>query len=68
MPEIRYLLWDFGDTLADQRWMWPAPEGLPGWTARFQALIDSDLDERWLRGDTTTAEAACGLCHRPQDD
>jgi FMN phosphatase YigB (HAD superfamily) len=58
MSEIRYLLWDFGDTLADQRWMWPSPEGVPGWTARFLALIDTELDERWLRGETTTAELA----------
>ena len=33
MPEVRYLLWDFGDTLVDQRWMWPNPEGVPGWPA-----------------------------------
>ena len=58
MTGIRYLLWDFGDTLVDQRWMWPSPHSVPGWTARFQALIDTDLDERWLRGDMTTAEVA----------
>jgi FMN phosphatase YigB (HAD superfamily) len=58
MTGIRYLLWDFGDTLVDQRWMWPSPEHIPGWTARFEALIDTELDERWLRGDTTTEEVA----------
>lgn len=56
MREIRYLLWDFGDTLVDQRWMWPSPEGVPGWTARYQALSDSDLDARWMIGDVTTEE------------
>ena len=25
MPDVRYLLWDFGDTLVDQRWLWPRP-------------------------------------------
>ncbi len=58
MNGIRYLLWDFGDTLADQRWMWPSPVGLPGWTARFKAFIDSELDEQWLRGETSTEELA----------
>lgn len=33
MPEVRYLLWDFGDTLVDQRWMWAHPDGVPAWTA-----------------------------------
>lgn len=56
MPAVRYVLWDFGDTLADQRWMWPSPEGVPGWTARYRALPDSDLDRRWNLGTITTAE------------
>ena len=56
MPDVRYLLWDFGDTLVDQRWMWPSPEGVPGWTALYQALPDSDLDTSWNIGETTTEE------------
>jgi hypothetical protein len=56
MPDVRYLLWDFGDTLADQRWMWPSPEGVPGWTARYQALPGSELDDRWNLGAITTSE------------
>jgi FMN phosphatase YigB (HAD superfamily) len=56
VPEVRYLLWDFGDTLADQRWMWPSPEGVPGWTDLYQALPDTDLDTNWNIGRTTTEE------------
>jgi FMN phosphatase YigB (HAD superfamily) len=56
--EVRYLLWDFGDTLADQRWMWPSPENVPGWTARYQALPDSDLDIRWNVGEATSEDLA----------
>jgi phosphoglycolate phosphatase-like HAD superfamily hydrolase len=56
MSPARYLLWDFGDTLADQRWMWPSPNGVPGWTARYQALPDTDLDTRWNLGAITTSE------------
>src|SRR5258708_18583420 len=58
MPEVRHLLWDFGDTLVDQRWMWPCPEGVPGWTARYQALPDTDIDTRWSEGEMTSEELA----------
>jgi FMN phosphatase YigB (HAD superfamily) len=61
MTEIRYLLWDFGDTLVDQRWLWPSPEGAPGWTARYQALPGSDLDTRWNVGEATTEELAAAF-------
>ncbi|HTK17595.1 MAG TPA: hypothetical protein VL769_14470 [Acidimicrobiia bacterium] len=56
MADVRYFLWDFGDTLVDQRWMWPSPEGVPGWTALYRALPDSDLDTSWNVGRTTTEE------------
>ena len=52
MNEIRCLLWDFGDTLVDERIMWPTPEGVPEWTAAWLAL-----DERGLLGP---------WCHRLQ--
>jgi FMN phosphatase YigB (HAD superfamily) len=58
VPEVRYLLWDFGDTLVDQRWMWPSPERVPGWTARYQALPDTDIDTSWNVGETTSEELA----------
>ena len=61
MPKVRYLLWDFGDTLVDQRWMWPSPDGAPDWTARYQALPESELDERWNLGELTTEELAVAL-------
>ncbi len=33
------LLWDFGDTLVDERWMHAAPAGCPGWTAAWHAVM-----------------------------
>jgi FMN phosphatase YigB (HAD superfamily) len=36
--------------------MWPSPEGVPGWTARYQALPDSELDTHWNLGEVSTAE------------
>jgi FMN phosphatase YigB (HAD superfamily) len=56
VPEARYLLWDFGDTLVDQRWMWPSPDGVAGWTERYAALADTDLDDHWNLGEITTEE------------
>ena len=61
MPDVRYLLWDFGDTLVDQRWMWPSPEGVPGWTARYQALPDTDIDTSWNVGETTSEQLAVAI-------
>jgi FMN phosphatase YigB (HAD superfamily) len=58
MPDVRYVLWDFGDTLVDQRWMWPSPDGYPGWTALYRALPDSELDTSWNTGETTSEELA----------
>ena len=55
-PEVRYVLWDFGDTLVDQRWMWPSPDTVPSWTARYAALADTDIDDRWNLGEITTDE------------
>jgi len=25
LPQVRFLLWDFGDTLVDERWLWTCP-------------------------------------------
>jgi FMN phosphatase YigB (HAD superfamily) len=61
VAEIRYLLWDFGDTLVDQRWMWPSPPDAPQWTARYQALADTELDDRWNLGEITTEALATAL-------
>ena len=61
MPDVRYLLWDFGDTLVDERWMWPCPEGFPSWTDAYRALGAGDLGSRWNRGELTFEEFAARL-------
>jgi len=61
VPDVRYLLWDFGDTLVDERWMWPCPEGFPSWTDSYRALGASDLGSRWNRGELTFEEFATRL-------
>jgi len=55
------LLWDFGDTLVDERWMWSCPEGFPNWTDAYRALGSGDLGSRWNRGELTFEEFASRL-------
>jgi FMN phosphatase YigB (HAD superfamily) len=61
VPDVRYLLWDFGDTLVDERWMWPCPEGFPAWTDSYRALGAGDIGGRWNRGALTFEEFATRL-------
>src|ERR1700681_4125451 len=56
MPDVRYALWDFGDTLVDQGWMGPSPEGAPGVSAGHHAPAAADIDVRWNLGNMTTEE------------
>jgi phosphoglycolate phosphatase-like HAD superfamily hydrolase len=60
MPDVRYVLWDFGDTLVDERWMWACPEGVPDWRDSWHALVD-DLAGPWNRGELTFEEFAMRL-------
>lgn len=61
MPEVGYLLWDFGDTLVDERWMWPCPAGFPNWTDSYRALGAGLLGSRWNRGALSFEEFATRL-------
>jgi hypothetical protein len=36
--------------------MWPCPPGVPGWTGRYAALADTEIDDRWNLGEITTEE------------
>ena len=58
MPDVRYVLWDFGDTLVDERWMWSCPEDCPNWTETYRALGSSEFGSRWNRGELTFEEFA----------
>jgi len=47
---VRAILWDFGDTLADERWMRaPMPEA-PRWPELYARFSESELAERWNIG------------------
>jgi len=56
---LQALLWDFGDTLADERWMLAPLAGAPGWPATYgQVLQGGELADRWNVGAVTAADVA----------
>lgn len=50
------VLWDFGDTLADQRWMLRAPHDVPEWPDVWSRVTDGALGERWNLGHASLAD------------
>ncbi len=46
------LLWDFGDTLVDERWMRQAPAGFPDWSDAWNEVMDACADD-WNTGRAT---------------
>lgn len=60
---ISVLLWDFGDTLADERWMRRAPAGCPAWEASWVAVM-ADLADGWDTGEVTSAEVFAAMAER----
>jgi hypothetical protein len=56
---LQAVLWDFGDTLADERWMLAPLDGAPDWPATYRQVLDGgDLADRWNSGAATSAEVA----------
>ena len=58
---VSVLLWDFGDTLVDERWMRRAPDGVPGWPAAWSDVMaarSTDWDTGRAREDVVFAAMA----------
>jgi hypothetical protein len=56
---LQAVLWDFGDTLADERWMLAPLAGAPGWPEAYRRVLDGgDLADRWNMGLATAAQVA----------
>jgi hypothetical protein len=62
---IRALLWDFGDTLVDERWMQAQMDGAPSWPDLYREFsAKSDLADRWNIGAATLDEVASSFAAR----
>jgi FMN phosphatase YigB (HAD superfamily) len=54
VADVRFLLWDFGDTLVDEHFLWVSPPGVPGWTDCYRTLVSGDFGARWNTGSATS--------------
>ena len=48
--DTKCVLWDFGDTLADERLMWSSPDNAPEWTEIWKASEELDILNPWMEG------------------
>jgi phosphoglycolate phosphatase-like HAD superfamily hydrolase len=56
---IQAVMWDFGDTLADERWMLAPLEGAPGWPGAYRRVLEGgDLADRWNSGSAAAVDVA----------
>jgi phosphoglycolate phosphatase-like HAD superfamily hydrolase len=61
MP-IKFILWDFGDTLADENWMLAPMAGAPNWPKLYRERVGgAALGQLWNRGAISTREVAAEL-------
>jgi len=61
MPAL--VLWDFGDTLVDERWMRRSPPSCPEWEAAWVDTM-SELADAWNVGDVTLDDVVAALARR----
>jgi beta-phosphoglucomutase-like phosphatase (HAD superfamily) len=64
MVDVRFLLWDFGDTLVDERFLWTAPTGVPRWTECYRELAGGEFGHRWNCGTATSDDLATEMAAR----
>jgi hypothetical protein len=55
------VLWDFGNTLADERCWWTCPAGVPTWSDAWAAFMATELCSAWERGDVPVDDVAAQL-------
>jgi len=59
---LQAILWDFGDTLADETWMLAPLAGAPDWPAAYGRILGGgDLADRWNLGRATARDVAADL-------
>ena len=55
------MLWDFGNTLADETFVWQGPPDIPGWRAAFERLRHDDLMQQWDTGVADLDDVAASI-------
>lgn len=50
---LRFVFWDFGNTLVDQDWMLRAPEAYPDWPQAWTEAARGEDQEAWSRNELT---------------
>jgi hypothetical protein len=63
-PGLECVLWDFGDTLADERWMLEAPAGVPEWPRVWSQVAGGELADAWNRGEIGEREVVAAVAAR----
>ena len=63
---LRCVLWDFGDTLVDERWMRIAPAGFPDWSAVWVDVITPEFALAWDTGEIGVADVVGRVAERLQ--
>lgn len=59
---VKLILWDFGDTLADERWMLAPMAGVPDWPKLYRERVEGGaLGVLWNTGAVSTREVAAEL-------
>ncbi len=53
---LKCVLWDFGDTLADERWMLTPLEGVPEWPEAWSRIAGGELADAWNLGEINIAD------------
>ncbi|MGI9328969.1 MAG: hypothetical protein ACR2PZ_27375 [Pseudomonadales bacterium] len=61
MPRIECLLWDFGDTLCDERFIWGSG---PEWMEIYETFDDDGIGAAWSLGEIGLTEFASALSRR----
>jgi hypothetical protein len=58
------VLWDFGDTLADERWMEKSFQGVPDWSRVWSQVVSGELGDQWSLGQLDTSAVVTAVATR----
>lgn len=61
---LKCILWDFGDTLADERWMLKPLDGVPEWAEAWTQVAGGELADAWNLGEIDTSAVIAAVAAR----